>query len=205
MTADTGSFTNSVSDFSLRGLEGLASEYSPPPPEKFTPDGSWKQSYTMFVLVPRGALKVGEFSLERKVKGSADFRLGVAMRSRANSGFSLFQRAEIQCNLDALATPVSWLFDTKLAREANDPPYLRSGCRRSASVRDSVMMVGGRLRTTSIVLDDYLNEFTFRFNRRTSKSRGKLFYRLAQQAVQTEPVPFATLVKPQPVVRGGVK
>ena len=54
-------------------------------------------------------------------------------------------------------------------------------------------------------LDDYLNEFTFRFNRRTSKSRGKLFYRLVQQAVQTEPVSFATLVKPQPVVQGGVK
>jgi transposase-like protein len=49
-------------------------------------------------------------------------------------------------------------------------------------------------------LDDYLDEFTFRFNRRTSKSRGKLFYRLAQQAVQTEPAPFATLVKPQQVV-----
>ena len=54
-------------------------------------------------------------------------------------------------------------------------------------------------------LDDYLDEFTFRFNRRTSKFRGKLFYRLAQQAVQTDPVPFATLVKPQPVVHGGVK
>jgi len=54
-------------------------------------------------------------------------------------------------------------------------------------------------------LDDYLDEFTFRFNRRTSKSRGKLFYRLAQQAVQTGPVPFAILVKPQPVVSGGVK
>jgi len=36
-------------------------------------------------------------------------------------------------------------------------------------------------------LNAYLNEFTFRFNRRTSKSRGKLFYRLAQQAVQTKP------------------
>jgi carotenoid cleavage dioxygenase-like enzyme len=45
-------------------------------------------------------------------------------------------------------------------------------------------------------LDDYLNEFTFRFNRRTSASRGKLFYRLAQQAVQIEPVPFVKLVKP---------
>ena len=54
-------------------------------------------------------------------------------------------------------------------------------------------------------MDDYLDEFIFRFNRRTSRFRGKLFYRLAQQAVQTDPVPFATLVKPQPVVQGGVK
>jgi transposase-like protein len=54
-------------------------------------------------------------------------------------------------------------------------------------------------------LDDYLDEFTFRFNRRSAKCRGKLFYRLAQQAMQTDPVPFATLVKPQPVVQGGVK
>jgi len=42
-------------------------------------------------------------------------------------------------------------------------------------------------------LDDYLDEFTFRFNRRTSASRGKLFYRLAQQAVQVGPAPFKTL------------
>lgn len=37
-------------------------------------------------------------------------------------------------------------------------------------------------------LDYYLDEFTFRFNRRTSRSRGKLFYRLVQQAVATDPV-----------------
>ena len=37
-------------------------------------------------------------------------------------------------------------------------------------------------------LDYYLDEFTFRFNRRTSRSRGKLFYRLVQQAVNVEPV-----------------
>lgn len=44
-------------------------------------------------------------------------------------------------------------------------------------------------------LDYYLDEFTFRFNRRTSKSRGKLFYRLVQQAVVTEPVPYKQMVK----------
>jgi hypothetical protein len=54
-------------------------------------------------------------------------------------------------------------------------------------------------------LGDYLDEFTFRFNRRTSASRGKLFYRLTQQSVQAGPAPFATLVKPQPVTFGGVK
>jgi transposase-like protein len=36
-------------------------------------------------------------------------------------------------------------------------------------------------------LDYYLDEFTFRFNRRTSRSRGMLFYRLAQQAVAVGP------------------
>lgn len=45
-------------------------------------------------------------------------------------------------------------------------------------------------------LDYYLDEFTFRFNRRRSKSRGKLFYRLAQQAVQLEPTPFKNLIHP---------
>ena len=43
-------------------------------------------------------------------------------------------------------------------------------------------------------LDYYLDEFTFRFNRRTSRSRGKLFYRLLQQAVQIEPLPYHTLI-----------
>jgi transposase-like protein len=54
-------------------------------------------------------------------------------------------------------------------------------------------------------LDYYLDEFTFRFNRRKSASRGKLFYRLVQQAMQVDPAPFATLIKPQHVGTGGVK
>lgn len=54
-------------------------------------------------------------------------------------------------------------------------------------------------------LDYYLDEFTFRFNRRRSKSRGKLFFRLVQQAVAAQPIPLDRIVhpaskpKPQPV------
>ena len=43
-------------------------------------------------------------------------------------------------------------------------------------------------------LDCYLDEFSFRFNRRTSRSRGLLFYRLLQQAVTTDPVPRKTIL-----------
>jgi len=43
-------------------------------------------------------------------------------------------------------------------------------------------------------LDTYLDEFTFRFNRRTSRYRWKLFYDLVAQAVAVEPVPYSRLV-----------
>lgn len=43
-------------------------------------------------------------------------------------------------------------------------------------------------------LDYYLDEFTFRFNRRNSGSRGLLFYRLLEQAVALPPVKGADLV-----------
>ncbi len=45
-------------------------------------------------------------------------------------------------------------------------------------------------------LDYYLDEFTFRFNRRKSASRGKLFYRLLQQAVEVQPVPYKQIIRP---------
>lgn len=43
-------------------------------------------------------------------------------------------------------------------------------------------------------LDYYLDEFSFRFNRRHSSHRGLLFYRLLQEVVATEPIPLKRLV-----------
>lgn len=44
-------------------------------------------------------------------------------------------------------------------------------------------------------LDYYLDEYTFRFNRRSARSRGLLFYRLLQQAASTSPVSFCQIVE----------
>ena len=56
-------------------------------------------------------------------------------------------------------------------------------------------MAGAGGRPTHEHLDYYLDEFTFRFHRRRSRSRGKLFFRLVQQAVAIDPAPYESLVR----------
>ena len=43
----------------------------------------------------------------------------------------------------------------------------------------------------------YLDEYAFRFNRKLSTYRGKLFYRLIQQAVETEPMSYNVIIGKQ--------
>ena len=47
-------------------------------------------------------------------------------------------------------------------------------------------------------LDFYLDEFTFRFNRRRSRQRGLLFHRLLEQATQIDHVPIAAIAGGRP-------
>jgi transposase-like protein len=46
-------------------------------------------------------------------------------------------------------------------------------------------------------LDYYMDEFTFRFNRRHSRHRGLLFYRLLEGAVATTPRPYGNIIVPR--------
>jgi hypothetical protein len=69
---------------------------------------------------------------------------------------------------------------------------------------DAVVVALGRwLRGThqaaaAAHLDQYLDEFTFRFNRRSSTHPGLRFYRLLEEAVVTPPTPYRSLVAPRP-------
>jgi hypothetical protein len=51
-------------------------------------------------------------------------------------------------------------------------------------------------------LPGYLNEFVFRFNRRTSRSRGLVFYRVLELAAAHDPVRYRDLIaNPRPGTR----
>lgn len=68
-------------------------------------------------------------------------------------------------------------------------------CHRVASLLKRWMLGTHQGAIAPEHLEYYLDEFTFRFNRRTSRHRGKLFYRLVQQAAAIEPTPYKDMVK----------
>jgi len=82
-----------------------------------------------------------------------------------------------------------------LRREGQDASKLLPRVHRVVSLLKRWLMGTHQGAVRPEHLDYYLDEFTFRFNRRTSASRGKLFYRLMQQAVQVPPVPYKDLNK----------
>lgn len=80
-------------------------------------------------------------------------------------------------------------------READVGDNLLPHCHRVAALMKRWLLGTYQGRVSPEHLDYYLDEFAFRFNRRTSRHRGQLFYRLLQQAVATEPSPYARLQK----------
>ena len=90
-----------------------------------------------------------------------------------------------------------YVHDRQVQRRQPEGEYLMPRVHRVVSLLKRWLLGTHQGAISAEQLDYYLDEFTFRFNRRTSASRGKLFYRLAQHAVRVEPAPFTSLVRPQ--------
>lgn len=84
----------------------------------------------------------------------------------------------------------------RMVLSASDDPahVLMPGVHRVASLLKRWLLGTHQGAVSNRHLDYYLDEFTFRFNRRSSRARGLLFHRLVQQAVHVDPVPYTKLV-----------
>jgi transposase-like protein len=87
---------------------------------------------------------------------------------------------------------------TSLRAGADPAHVVMPGVHRVASLLKRWLLGTHQGSVSTEHLDYYLDEFTFRFNRRTSRARGLLFYRLAQQAVRTDPHPYKDLTGGEP-------
>jgi len=80
---------------------------------------------------------------------------------------------------------------------SGDPAHVAMpGVHRVASLLKRWLLGTHQGRVSPQHLDAYLSEFTFRFNRRTSRQRGLLFYRLLEQAVLTPPMTYKQTIRP---------
>lgn len=78
-----------------------------------------------------------------------------------------------------------------------DPGELLPAVHRVASLAKRWILGTHQGAVDSAHLPSYLNEFVFRFNRRRSRSRGMLFYRVLELAVAHAPVRYKDLVATQ--------
>jgi transposase-like protein len=84
-------------------------------------------------------------------------------------------------------------------RRGEDPFGLLPGVDRVASLAKRWLLGTHQGSVEEAHLQAYLDEFVFRFNRRTSRSRGLVFHRVLALAVGHEPVRYRDLiVDPQP-------
>lgn len=81
-----------------------------------------------------------------------------------------------------------------IANEKESASELLPRVHRIASLLKRWLMGTHQGAVSNEHLDYYLDEFTFRFNRRHSHHRGKLFYRLLQQSVAVSPVPYEDMI-----------
>ena len=80
-------------------------------------------------------------------------------------------------------------------RQQNDPAHVvMPGVHRVASLLQRWLLGTYQGRVSADHLDAYLNEFTFRFNRRHSRRRGLLFYRLLEQSIAADPIAYRSLI-----------
>ena len=94
-----------------------------------------------------------------------------------------------------------YIHDRRSQRAAStrgeDPGELLPGVHRIASLAKRWLLGTHQGAVDSAHLPSYLDEFVFRFNRRRSRSRGMLFYRVLELAVAHGPVRYQDLVMSQ--------
>lgn len=95
-------------------------------------------------------------------------------------------------------TKLGYFHDRRSQRAArlrgDDPHQLLPAVHRVASLTKRWLLGTHQGAVDEAHLPSYLNEFVFRFNRRTSRSRGMLFYRVLELAVAHDPVRYQDLI-----------
>jgi hypothetical protein len=153
-------------------------------------------------------------SVERLGVGETSKRVALgrvrSSASRTSSAATLTDFVLDTCDLDAVIYTDHWGGYNDLGNvgymhvktnisASGDPAHVAMPCvHRVASLLKRWLLGTHRGGVSIRQLDFCLDEFVFRFNRRRSRSRGLLFYRLMERAVATTPKPAKVIIGGRP-------
>jgi transposase-like protein len=165
----------------------------------------------------RGRGAEGKTLVVVAVEGETKKRLGRVrfrcVESLDQQTVDLFVRDYIKPGTEVVTDGLSVYNNLRAAGFDHQPHVVSTGGGAARKQLDHVHLVISLLKrwlgsthqgaVTPSHLQAYLDEFSFRFNRRNSNHRGKLFYRLMQQAVTVRPPPVKALYISKPQHVGG--
>lgn len=130
-------------EFSLLKLEGIFPEYQYPRAKKYSTD-KFDLQFRLYNCYGKTVRPAGEFSFTKQdgskpVYNVHCFRMVSADHPPSQRKFDYFFKGRIVTRDDELATPLSWECETKVAKGANEPPYLNSGHKWKGSYQDGVV------------------------------------------------------------------
>jgi len=144
----------------------------------------------VFIGVEINELHIGRIRLQRIADASAPSMEKAIEKSVSHGSTIQTDGWTGYVNLSSLG------YKHKVVRnEADMGDNLLPSCHRVASLLKRWLLGTHQGAIRDKHLEYYLDEFTFRFNRRTSKHRGKLFMRLLENAVKIDPVTINKIIK----------
>ncbi|MCL4401963.1 MAG: hypothetical protein M1436_04765 [Acidobacteria bacterium] len=161
----------------LERIAPVVSSYQPPE-GPFDPAGEWVQTWQHFEVPGVTAKEVyfmpqGEFRLARS-KTRRGFTLDVRSSRRGTSEFYFFVDAQFECAMGPVGALESWKSFSRMARTAEEDPYLGSGLRKQGRVERgaAVIATGNHKRRVSVPVEPCAAKWTLmeaaqRFPRKT--------------------------------------
>jgi hypothetical protein len=130
-------------EFSLLKLEAIFPNYQYPRADQHS-TVDFDLNFRLYNSYGKSVRHAGTFSFKKQgrtkpVYNVRSIRMVSADHPPAQKRFDYYFNGRIVTRDDALATPLSWECDTKVAKGADEPPYLNSGHKWKGTYKDSVV------------------------------------------------------------------
>ncbi len=116
------------------------------PEQTFEPENNWEHKYFGIdtysaISNPKIIRKRIELTIDRKNQTNGFSNLTIKTERFCKSNFFFYADAELKCKNDEISTPLTWIYESKVAKRRSDTPYLKSGMKKNIKVAERKLII----------------------------------------------------------------